>query len=68
LLAMDVNDNAFCLNKRVALAIIASELAPTGIRVVVEGLDQALRWRRLRSIRAMQITCGSELARDGRKR
>jgi hypothetical protein len=65
---MDVNDNAFCLNKRVALAIIASELAPTGIRVVVEGLDQALRWRRLRSIRAMQITCGSELARDGRKR
>ena len=65
---MDVNDNAFCLNKRVALAIIASKLAPTGIQVVVEGLDQALRWRKLRSIRAMQVTCGSELARDGRKR
>jgi hypothetical protein len=27
---MDVNDNAFCLNKRVALESIASELAPTG--------------------------------------
>ncbi|MBV7571061.1 hypothetical protein KW838_29250, partial [Pseudomonas sp. PDM27] len=66
--AMDVNDNAFCLNKRVALAFIASKLAPTGIPVVVEGLDQALRWRKLRSIRAMQITCRSELARDGRKR
>ena len=65
---MDVNDNAFCLNKRVALAIIASELAPTGIRVVVERLDQALRWRKLRSIRTMQMTCRSELARDGRKR
>ena len=40
---MDVNDNAFCLNKRVALAIIASKPAPTGIRVVVEGLDQTFR-------------------------
>ena len=37
MLAMDVNDNAYCLNKRVALAFIASKLAPTGIRVVVEG-------------------------------
>ena len=65
---MDVNDNAFCLNKRVALAFIASEPAPTGIRAVVEGLNQALRWRKLRSIRAMQMICRSELARDGRKR
>jgi hypothetical protein len=31
LLAMDVNDNACFLNKRVALESIASELAPTGI-------------------------------------
>ncbi|CAI8772021.1 hypothetical protein EMIT0P253_10182 [Pseudomonas sp. IT-P253] len=29
LLAMDVNDNAFFLNKRVALKSIASKLAPT---------------------------------------
>ncbi len=29
---MDVNENAFCLNKRVALESIASELAPTGDR------------------------------------
>jgi hypothetical protein len=29
---MDVNDNAFCLNKRVALEFIASKLAPTGDR------------------------------------
>jgi hypothetical protein len=28
---MDVNENAFFLNKRVALDSIASELAPTGI-------------------------------------
>jgi hypothetical protein len=27
-----VNDNAFCLNKRVALEFIASKLAPTGDR------------------------------------
>jgi hypothetical protein len=43
LLAIDVNDNAFYLNKRVALAFIAGKPAPTGIQIVVEGLDQALR-------------------------
>ena len=30
MLAMDVNDNAGCLNARVALAFFASMLAPTG--------------------------------------
>ncbi|CAI8892296.1 hypothetical protein EMIT0196MI5_330028 [Pseudomonas sp. IT-196MI5] len=34
LLAMDVNDNAFCLNKRVALEFIASKLAPTNHRLL----------------------------------
>ena len=31
MLAMDVNDNACCLNARVVLAFFASMLAPTGI-------------------------------------
>jgi len=31
LLAMDVNDNAGCLNNRVAWAFFASRLAPTGL-------------------------------------
>jgi hypothetical protein len=31
LLAKDVNDNACCLNERVALETFASKLAPTGI-------------------------------------
>jgi hypothetical protein len=30
LLAMDVNDDAFILNKRAAIESIASKLAPTG--------------------------------------
>ena len=30
MLAMEVNDNAGCLNARVVLAFIASMLAPTG--------------------------------------
>ena len=30
LLAMDVNDNAGCLNERVVQAFFASKLAPTG--------------------------------------
>jgi hypothetical protein len=30
MLAMDVNDDACCLNKRAALTLIASKLAPTG--------------------------------------
>ncbi|VVP40243.1 hypothetical protein PS893_04814 [Pseudomonas fluorescens] len=33
LLAMDVNDNAGCLNARVVLAFFASKLAPTGKRL-----------------------------------
>ena len=32
LLAMDVNDDAGCLNARVVLAFFASKLAPTGER------------------------------------
>ena len=31
---MDVNDNAFILNKRVATEIIASKLAPTGVAFI----------------------------------
>jgi hypothetical protein len=30
LLAMDVNENVFCLTERVVLAFFASKLAPTG--------------------------------------
>ncbi|PTU02661.1 hypothetical protein DBR45_11130 [Pseudomonas sp. HMWF031] len=31
LLAMDVNDNAYCLTQRVVIEIIAIELAPTQV-------------------------------------
>ena len=34
MLAMDVNDNAYFLNERVALGIFASKLAPTGVNPV----------------------------------
>ncbi|KPU60869.1 hypothetical protein AN403_4647 [Pseudomonas fluorescens] len=35
LLAMNVNDNARSLKKRVALKFIASKLAPTGLRAAL---------------------------------
>jgi hypothetical protein len=38
MLAMDVNDNAGCLDNRVALAFIASMLAPTLAASVVRNL------------------------------
>ena len=55
MLAMDVNDNACFLNKRVALESIASELAPTGIWQYRRGpmikakTDKALEGSRSRS-------------------
>jgi hypothetical protein len=53
MLAMDVNDNAGCLNEHGALKSIASKLAPTGFCV-----NPAL-WHTTEP-------CRSEHARDGR--
>jgi hypothetical protein len=38
LLAMDVNENAFFLTKRVALKVIASKLAPTKVQLLGDGV------------------------------
>ncbi|PYY70502.1 hypothetical protein CRX42_10960 [Pseudomonas jessenii] len=44
MLAMEVNDNAYCLMKRVAFKSIASKLAPTGWGVVTSsGVVSALQ-------------------------
>ena len=42
MLAMDVNDNARCLNDRVARTFFASKLAPTVFyvfEVIIQGLE-----------------------------
>ncbi|QHF38136.1 hypothetical protein PspS34_07580 [Pseudomonas sp. S34] len=56
LLAMVVNDDAGFLKKRGAHTSIASRLAPTMVLC------------RTQNMCSPQITCGSELARDGRQR
>jgi len=53
---MDVNDDAGLLKKRGAHTSIASRLAPTMVLC------------RTQNMCSPQITCGSELARDGRQR
>ncbi|POA19685.1 hypothetical protein C1886_11725 [Pseudomonas sp. FW300-N1A1] len=42
MLAMDVNDNACVLNKRVALEFIASMLAPTNAAGIKRGLTSTI--------------------------
>ncbi|RAI65554.1 hypothetical protein DOZ80_23690 [Pseudomonas fluorescens] len=67
MLAMDVNDNAGCLNDRVVQTLFASKLAPTRKRAQLrsgrqaDGADQDQKPELIR-------ICRSEFARDGRQR
>ncbi|RAI72198.1 hypothetical protein DOZ80_01230 [Pseudomonas fluorescens] len=65
LLAMDVNDNAGCLNARVVLAFFASKLAPTRKRVQLRSGRQAGRRGRSRSKARVASYCRNGLAREG---
>ena len=46
MLAMDVNDDAVILDKRVAFETIASKLAPTGIMFDTESVFTGSLWER----------------------
>jgi len=72
MLAMVVNDDAGCLNARVAWAIFASKLAPTGDRGHLQKSRSAVRPPSLAGQPTGFVNgitpCRSEHARDGRQR